>query len=239
MINKIALSQLRNLEHFQFITDADIIFRKHNLDPEYLTPSYAQLSECQKAEETALAIEKNNEKIREKNAADAYRDKSNSSLFNYLKSIIYDERDPRYDAASRLMAVLKSVGNPTQLAENTESAMLVTLGNRLETYHAELELTGARQHLDRLMEANRQFMDLEKECRAIAATNVLMKAPSMATVRKQTDPVYRKIVNSLNAFIGLKDKTAYTGLIADMNVLVDKYNKLLSQRGGKDSSADN
>lgn len=233
VIIKLPISQLRNPEHFQFITDADKIFRKYNLAPQDMSGLYQELSDCRQAEEAAMAIERRNDIIKEKNIGDIYRDKLHSSMFNYIKSIIYDELDPRFDAAQRIMTVMKEVGNPTKLAENAESGMLVTLGNRLEPYRADLETTGAQVHLDKLMNANRHFMELEEECRNVAATQADTKVPSMATVRKQTDPVYRKIVNTFNVFIDLKGIDEYKDMVNDLNVLVDKYDRLLAQRGSK------
>ncbi len=234
MINKINSNNLRNPEHFQFIGSAYAIFLKYNIDPENLGPVYAELAICLDAEETALAVERGNEKIREKNDADSYRDKLHGKLFNYVKSIIYDEKDPRYDIAQRVMKVLKEVGNPTQLAENTESAMLTTLGNKLEAHRDEVDAIGARDIVDALMEANRLFIALEKECREIVATLQTVKSPSMSVVRKQTDPVYRQIVNAINGYADLPSKKeAYKGVVAEMNTLVAKYENSMSGRGGK------
>jgi chaperonin GroEL (HSP60 family) len=235
MISKFQMKNLRNAEHFQFISSTCDIFTKHSIDAENLGPLYDELSECRNAEEASLAAENGNEKIREKNDMDSYRDKLHSKLFNYLKSILCDEKDARFDDAQRVMKVLKETGNPTQLAENAESAVLTALGNRLATRRDELEATGAREMVDALMEANRQFIALEKECREITAAGQLNRQPSMSAARKQTDPVYRSIVNAINGYAGiLSKKDVYKELVAEMNTLVEKYDNLLAGRkGGK------
>jgi hypothetical protein len=231
MINKFALGNLRNAEHIQYMASAHLIFAKYNVDAEHLGAYYAELGDLVKTAEASLAFEKKNEKIREKNDADRLRDRLHSRLFNYLKYILYDDRDPRYDDAQAVMKTVKDAGNPTQLAENAESALLNALGSRLETCRAQVESAGAQHIVDELMEANRKFIALEIECRDIIASMKLAAPPAVSAVRKQIDPVYRLIVDAINGYARIPAKnTEYYELITDMNVLVEKYDALLSQR---------
>jgi len=232
MIQKISIKDLRNAEYFQFISSANSIFSKFNVEQESLTPLYSQLAELQQRAELAMSIEKKNEKVRLKNEMDRYRDRLHSKLFNYLKSILCDEKDPRFDDAQTVMRVVKEAGNPTRLAENAESAMLTALGNKLEPYQANLEAINAKQILGDLMRANQQFIALEIECRETLAEQKLNNsAPSMNSVRKEIDPVYRAIINAINGYCGIPSKKeAYRELITEMNVLVDKYEALLMAR---------
>ncbi|MDR1154977.1 MAG: DUF6261 family protein [Bacteroidales bacterium] len=239
MILRLKLENLRNPEHLQFMTDGCKLFLKHNLEAGELSPSYEELNGRVKLEENAMAIERANEKIGEKNRADAYRDKLHSKLFNHLKTILYDEEDPKYDAAQRVMKVVKSAGNPTRLAENAESAMITALGNKLEPYRADLAASGAQEHLDKLLEANRRFMELETECRQLASTKSLAAVPSMSDVRRQADTVYRRITGAINTFIGLRNMDTYKELVSDMNVLVEKYDRVLSQRKSSSKNSNN
>jgi hypothetical protein len=239
MILKLKLGNLRNPEHLQFMTDGYKLFLKHNLEAGELSPLYEELNGQVKLEENAMSIERANEKIGEKNRADAYRDKMHSKLFNHLKTILYYEEDPKYDAAQRVMKTVKSAGNPTNLAENAESAMITALGNKLEPYRADLAASGAQEHLDKLLEANRRFMVLETECRQLASTKSLAAVPSMSAVRKQTDVVFRRITGAINTFIGLRNMDTYKELVADLNVLVEKYDRVLSQRKSSSSKNNN
>jgi hypothetical protein len=87
--------------------------------------------------------------------------------------------------------------------------------------------------LDKLIEANRRFMELEKECRDIAGERSAVKSPSVATIHKQTDIVYCLIVNSINMFITWEGEASYRTLISDLNILVEKYDNILARRTGK------
>jgi hypothetical protein len=233
MIEKFQMMNLRNAEHLQFITDADKIFGKYGVEEQILASVYAELSRLRQEEETAMAVEQSNAKVKEKNVTEHYRDRLHSKLFNYVKSILYDEGDPLLENAQRVMKVIKETGNPTRLSENAESAMLTTLGNKLEPYRADLEAIGALPHLEKLLEANRQFMQLENECRELIAARKLVAVPSTTTIRKQVDPVYRRIVDTINVFIQLNGDDSYKALVADLNTLIEKYNALLAARKGR------
>lgn len=224
MINKAKLESYLNTFHLQFLIAVCGIFKKYNAEPELLSGSYTELYALKDKEKEAMAREKKNEKIREKNDEDRTRERLHSSMFNYLKSILYDDSDTRREAAQRIMDVVTAVGNPRKLAENAESALLTTLSNRLSSYGEDLDTTGARQHLTKLTESNNRFIVLEKECREIAADRILADAPSTTTIRKQVDPVYRSIIDTLNALIKVKGDAEYKNLITEMNVLIAKYN---------------
>jgi len=234
MINKFKIRDLRNAEYFQFVSSAYEIFVRYGVDRPNLDPLYEEARECLSDAELALAAEKKNAKVREKNEMDSRRDNLHSKLFNYVKFITYDDKDARFDDAQTVMRVLKEVGNPTRLAENAESAMLTSLGNRLEPYRKQMEAIGAQQILDELMEANRLFIALEIECRGVTAA----KGPSMSAVRKRTDAVYRSIIDVINSYTRIPAKRGEcTDMITDMNVLVAKYDQLLMTRKTKNAAA--
>ncbi|MDR1172582.1 MAG: DUF6261 family protein [Bacteroidales bacterium] len=239
MINKFPMQNLRSAEHLQFNTAADTVFQKYQAESQRLSPFYHEYSRLVKQEEVSMATETGNALVREKSVVEHYRDKLHSKLFNHVKAILYDEEDPQFDAAQRVMAVIKSVGNPSRLSENAESAVITTLGNKLEPYRADLEAIGAQPHVDKLLEANRRFIQLEAECRTAAATRSLTAQPSVTSVRKQVDPVYRTIVNTINIAVRLQSgEGAYEEMIAEMNILTGKYDALLAQRKGKKNEDD-
>ena len=238
MIKKFQIKTLRNAEHLQFVTDADKLFGTHKAENSLLEPIYGEFSRLRREEEVAMAIEVSNAKIKEKNAAEHYRDRLHGKLFNHVKAILYDENDPLFDAAQQVMRVIKETGNPTRLSENAESAMLTTLGNKLEPYREDLTAIGAAAHLDKLLEANRNFMRLEAECRDIVSTRLQTGGPSTTTIRKRLDPVYRLITDTINVHIGVHGETSYAQLVADLNTLIARYDVLLSARLSRKKEAE-
>jgi hypothetical protein len=230
MIEKFQIVQLRIPEHLQFTTDSGIIFDKYNLESNVLSSFYQKHAFLRGQEEKAMALGVKNKKIKEKNEVELYRDRLHGKLFNYVKSILYDEKDPLFVPAQDVMSVIKSVGNPTRLSENAETALITTLGNKLEPYNHNLEAIGAKQHLDKLLEANRLFAQLETECREIASERTQANLPSVTAIRKEIDVVYRQIVNAINVFIQLNGEERYGAFVADLNTLVSKYGSLIAQR---------
>ena len=231
MINKFKIGNLRNAEHYLFLCSVCDIFDKYGIDPDNLGALYVELRECAAEQKTALTIEEKNQKVSEKNDADNRRDKLHSKLFNYLKSILCDEDDPRFDDAQAVMQIMKKAGNPATLAENAESAMLEALGNSLEPLKSQLAAINALEIVDALMNANNRFIVLEKECREFAATVKSSKGRSMGEIRKHADGIYRTVINVVNSYAQLATKRAdYSDMIAEMNVLVAKYDHLLMTR---------
>jgi hypothetical protein len=232
MINNFSFRNLRNAEYYQFMVSAFDLFAKSGFVRENFGYLYDSMGENLRAAETALAAERKNEKIREKNEADRYRDRLHSKLFNYLKSILYDDRDARFDDAQVVMRVVKEAGNPTRLAENAQSAMMTTLGNRLEPYRSQLEAIDAHRMVEEMLEANRRFIVVERELREMLAAQKLSDVPqSMTAVRRQIDPAVRAIITGVNVFTKVPSKKEECKeLIAEMNVLTARYDALLSAR---------
>jgi len=232
MIQKIQFSNLRNAEYFQFMSSAHDVFVKLGVEDESFACLRDEMGRLLAVAETAMIAERRNTKVAEKNEADRRRDRLHSKLFNYLKYILYDERDPRFDDAQTVMEVVKAAGNPTRMAENAQSAMMTALGNRLEPLAAQLEAIGAAATVAEMMEANRNFIAVEADLREMLAAQKLDDTPaSMSAARRQIDPVYRAIVNTVNAYCGIPSRRdAYRELVAEMNVLAARYDALLAAR---------
>ena len=232
MVQKFLIYNLRNPEYYQFVSSSFNIFGKYAVVHDSLRSLHEELEQQLTNAEAAILTERGHELVRQKNEMDRRRDRLHSKLFNYLKSILYDDQDVRFDDAQVIMRVVKEVGNPNNLAENAQSALLIALGNKLEPLHEPLRAIEADPIVDDLMEANRQFIELEKECRLMFAQKKLgTTPPSMSAVRKQTDPIYRAIVNAINANYAIPSKKEeYKNLVAEMNVLVKKYDDLLAAR---------
>ena len=199
MITKLDVNNLRNAEYYQFMQSALAIFDKYGIDRANLEPLYEEMRHHLHEAELALAYEKQNEKVRLKNDANRYRNRLHSKLFNYIKSILYDERDGRFDSAQIIMRVLREVGNPTRLDENAESEVFTTLSSRLAPFHNHLYAIGAHQIMESINEANRVFIALEVECQKVVTENNLSKPHSLCAVRKQLDLEYRIILNAINS----------------------------------------
>ena len=231
MINKFLIRNLLNTEFFQFLVNVCSIFARYKIDFDRLQPLYEELESHTKQLEISLAAEKKNEKIREKNEMDRRRDRLHSRLFNYLKYITYSDSDPRYDDAQDVLQTIRAMGNPTQLSENRQTALMTLLGNRLEPLREKLREIGALEIVDEMMEANRQFIVLEEQARDAAAAYKLENTPSAGNVRKEADAIYRSIVEAMNVDAKLPHKKdMYVEIANDLNIIVDRYNAMIAAR---------
>ena len=232
MIYKFSFNSLRNAEYNQFMRSVHDILVRLEVDRETFGSLINMLSDLLQTAETSLTAERRNEKVREKNEADRYRDRLHSKLFNHLKSILCDEMDSRFDNAQTVMKVVKEAGNPTQLSENAQSTMMTALGAKLEPFRTQLEAIGAQTIVDDMMEANRRFIAIEIEYRSLLAAQQLDGTPtSMSGVRKQIDPIYRALVNAINGYCGIPDKREeYRETVAELNILATRYDAILAAR---------
>ena len=232
MVIKFQIGNLRNAEYYQFIISAQGIFLKYMVHRYILDSSYNELEQLLELAKNSMALERRNELIRQKNEMDNYRDRLHRKLFNQLKTILYDDKDPRFDDAQVIMNVVKTVGNPNKLPENVQSAMLTTLGTKLEPLRDQLSATRIEEIVDNLLRANQEFIELEKACRlAVKEKKLGETTPAMSTLRKKIDPVYLNIVNVINASYAVPaKKEEYKELVTELNVLVAKYDSLLAAR---------
>jgi hypothetical protein len=231
MIKKINLILLLAVEHFKFMSSVCAIFEKLKVANDTVVALLAGLKQYVADAETALAHEKRNAKIREKNEADLVRDRLHSKLFNYLKTILYDPTDERFDDAQTVMKVVKNVGNPNRLPENVQSATLITLGNKLAPVAAQIAAIGAAKMVEDLTAANRRFIEAERDAREETVNLRANKPPTMGELRKQADPAYRAIVDIINAYANVpENRETWKNVMDEMNVLIARYEQTLAAR---------
>jgi hypothetical protein len=232
VIRKFPFKNLRNPEHLQFMRSSRDVFGKHTVVNEDFGSLFMEFKEKITMEDNSMYTERNNDKVREKNDADDYRDSLHSKLFYHVKSITFDKKDPRLEDAQAVLKVLKETGNPSHLSENAESAMLTTLCRRLLPLATQLKNISALDILDMLFQANENFIKIEKEYRDLLAEQKSDASyMSMSAARRQTDPVYRAMINAINGYAGVPaKKETCRELIIEMNVLVARYDAVLTAR---------
>ena len=235
MINLFNINVLRNVEHYKFISSVCAIFEKYGVEHVTIAALLDKLAAYVTDAEAAMTFEQRNDKVREKNEICLYRDKLHSKLFNYLKSILYDEKDERFDNAQAIMKIVKDMGNPSRMPENVESAMLMALGAKLEPYSEQVDAIGAKKMVDDLMNTNKKFIELEQQTRELTANIKAAKPVSMTELRKNINPIYRALTGILNGYAIEPDinKDTWKSVVDEMNVLVAKYDHLISTRKRK------
>jgi hypothetical protein len=241
MIDTILFRTLHNPEYLQYMTALRDILVKYGVVEDSFACLYDQLVENVKTGENALIFERRNVKVAEKNEFDRVRDLHHSRFYSMLKFILMDENDERYEVAQAAMRIVREAGNPRNLPENAQSAVMTALGRNLEHLRERLHETGLQTLVDTMMEANADFIRAEKELRTMKFEQGMDETPrSMTALRRQNDPIYRAIIAVINAYSNVPSKReSCIELIAEINVLVARYNALLltRRRGGNDAGA--
>ncbi|GKT34449.1 hypothetical protein ADUPG1_002818, partial [Aduncisulcus paluster] len=62
---------------------------------------------------------------------------------------------------------------------------------------------------------------------------------NMKTARLETDKTYRAITERIDALIIVNGDDAYAGFVNELNLRVEKYNRILSQREGRNAKSNN
>ena len=229
-LKNIRFRELRNAEYFQYMTDMYTIIAKYDFLGEVLQFLVSELKRLLGIAEVALLAERRNDMVRQKNEADRRRDRLHSRLFNYLKYITGDEEDPRFDDAQTIMRIIKEAGNPTNLSENAQTAMMTALATKLEPHSETLTNIGAKQHVDDMNAANQQFIAVNDELRSmIAAKKLDPTQASMSVIRKDMDRLYVSIMGSLSGYAMAKSDEG-AEMIAELNVLIERFDALLAAR---------
>lgn len=229
MVRNTKTSNFRNAEHLQFMDENCTLLKQHDPANLEINDLYEDLVSLKNEEQAIMAIERGNALTESVSYMERYRDRLHGGLYCYVKSFLYDEEEAeQYDAARRIMRIIQQVGNPTKLSESAETSMLNTLEEQLKPYTADLELIGAMPRLNKLMAANRRYVELFAERRD---NNLERPTGGMKNIRLKIDPVYKSIVSAINNFASRKAfAEKYAGIVKGMDKLAAEYNRLLNSR---------
>ena len=237
MVNSLYIVRLRNAEYFQFMTDLHKIVAKFEFIGDVFRILIAELHRLLGIAEVALLAERRNDLVRQKNEADNRRDRAHSRLFNYLKYILDDDQDPRFNTAQEIMRIIKEAGNPRNLPENAQTAMMTALARRLQPLARQLAEIGATQVVENMNAANEQFIAANDELRQMLAARKLDEtARSMTDLRKDIDRYYVAIIGTLGAYALAKPNDS-AEMIAEVNVLIRRFDAKLAARTRRAATA--
>ncbi|GHT22877.1 hypothetical protein FACS189430_05310 [Bacteroidia bacterium] len=230
MITNIKVSSLRNNEHLEFINEQAKIFGKYQFDDTLVQSYLDEWLGLQEEEKRAIAVENGNVLSGQVSQAEQYRDRLHGCLYCYVKSFLYDEQESElYEAAGRVMRIIRQVGNPTQLTDSAETSKLQQLEDELRPYSADLERLDATGRLDKLIAANKRFAELSSTRRE---DNLSRPSGNVKQVRLKIDPLFRSITGAID-FLAKKDAARYGSLVTEINAVIADYNKTLANRSSR------
>jgi len=230
-VEKLNSVNLRNDEHFQFVTefrDAVNRFGVAALKCETLFDGflalYAQEDEAlKKIMKSAITAE-----IQQ---ADKYRDKIFRGMVDASKSALNHFRPDVQAAARRLKIVFDTYGNLAQKPLNEQTSGVYNILQDLNgKYAADARTAGLTDWVRELEAANEAFAQLVKDRYEESAmkTDLVLKQ-----VRAKVDEQYRAITARIEALTVVEGDANYSEFVRYLNVIIAKYAAAMAQRAGK------
>lgn len=235
----ILLHKLRNVEHFQFMTDfknlvamVTAVAIKSEEEATKFNEVFIKLDEELRVDQGSVLTEK-------LHVQDSLRDSTWSALNERIKATLMCPFDDEVEAAKRLKRVFDLYGNIRKLSFNEETAAISNLVDDLEkTQNANFCTTiGITPWVNALKTENIEFKDLQNQRDTESANK---NSGNVKAVRLLIDPVYKKIVNNVNAMATLNMATPeIEDFVKEVNQKIKYYENTLAARAGrKDSGED-
>jgi hypothetical protein len=230
-IKRFRNEDLRNEEWFQFYTEFKEIIEERfpgTLNIEALFATFLIL--YANANETLEIIRKSatTEQLAE---ADTTRDIVFRGFYNAVQSALYHFDAMKRAAAKRLQVVLDHYGNIGRKSYDEETAAITNLlQDFTSAYASDIALLGLGDWLAQLDADNKAFRNLMKTRYTEDAGKTDLR---MKDVRKDTDRIYRDIIDRIEALMLINGETEYAPFVKELNVRVERFADILAQRKGR------
>jgi hypothetical protein len=237
-MNKIdffSLHNLHNNEHFQFLTDVDVLIAKLLAAELGLTDVYPNFKVALTAEDKAMRVEQGSSKSKAVEDLNKLRGKTWNACFKKVNSYLLSPFDDEVQSAVILKRIFDLYGDPRKMPLNDASADITNLVNDLQlpANAAHVEKVGLAAWIGELKKQNNNFQTLFNERNAEYSGR---ESGDVQAVRIVIDPLYQKIVDTVNATVELKlNKPAAASFIGELNQKIKYYRTVLAARDSRNN----
>jgi hypothetical protein len=244
-IDKFAMTELRNEEHFRFHTDVVVLIDGDGTPHEEgegdgrlytavtlgIEQDFDAYLIAHNKEDVALELIRKSattEKIAE---ADTTRDITVRGLTDSVRTSLQHFNADKREAARQLKVVLDHYGNLAIKGYAEETASIYNLLQELnDNYAAEIALLGIGDWVAQLDADNTAFQTLldARFAEVAGKTDLRMKE-----VRKEIDAIYRKITDRIAAQMLLNGEAPFIPFVRDLNARIAFYANVIAQRKGR------
>lgn len=236
MITSTNLSMLRNLEHFQMMSNVLAYLKAENLE-ELKLASIAESFEAKlKLYDNVLVLERGNTLSVKISQADAERDNALKSFINVVKAYALFPDENKADAALKLRHVIGKYGSGIdRLPYLQESGVLANLLQDLavkENADA-IQLLHLEDWLLKLQESTARFDELFISRESDNSTKLSGKVKE---ARQQIQTEFEQLAVLVNAYEIVYGAEAYAGFVAKVNEAVSYARQQASRRGARPKS---
>lgn len=233
MISSTNLSMLRNLEHFQVMSNVLTYIKGEHLE-ELKLVSFAEAFEAKlKAYDEVLVLERGNAMSVKIGQADAERDNALKALMNVVKAYALFPEEDMADAALKLQHVIGKYGSGIdRLPYLQESGILANLLQDLEIQENAdaLQLLHLEDWVVKLKEAAVRFDDLFVSRESDNSTKLSGKVKE---ARQAVQTEFERLATLVNAYEIVYGGEAYAALSAKVNEAMNYARQQASRRGSR------
>ncbi len=234
---KINFHDLRNEEHFQFMTEFRDSVAQFNAQTLNITEGFAQFQTLFAQELEALQVIRKSATTEQLTIADTERDALFRGLDDTVRGLLNHFDPAKQEAAARLRVVLDQYGNIARKTYDEETAAIGKLvGEAGGALAADIATLGLTEWLAELDRRNQAFDALMKSRYTETSARTELR---MREVRLEVDTVYRAITDRLDALMLINGEAAYEPFVRELNVRVDRYSDIIAQRRGRNAKGDN
>ncbi len=237
-IIKLILSQLRNNEHYQFMSDVKNAVDAATPAALNLETVYNDFSTAHAGLNSALLVDQGSTKTEQLMELDILRDRSWSAVYARVKATLTCPIETEVEAAKAVKRIFDLYGNMRTLSYNEESAALTNLLEDLEKPKNAAHCTtmGISSWIAALKQQNTDFVAL------IDARNTELanrQSGDVKAARDIIDPTYEKLVKRANALVELEmASTELQSFIRELNQRIKYYKETLAARSGRSEAGE-
>lgn len=231
MITSTNLYALRNLEHFQIMSNVLSYLKEEKLEDLKLTAFAEGFEKQLKIYDEVLVLERGNVISVKLSDADKKRDDAYRSLVNIVKAYTVFPEEEKADAALKLLHVIEKYGKGLErLPYLQESGALANLLQDLSLADnvALLELLHLDEWLAKLKEASAEFDSLFLSRESDNSTKYSGQAK---IARQATQELFQNLATLIQAYEIVYGAEAYTSLSAKINEAVNYARQQAARRG--------
>lgn len=239
MITSTNLSMLRNLEHFQVMSNVLAYLKGENLEELRLSSLAATFETKLSAYDEVLVLERGNVLSGKISEADAERDNALKALLNVVKAYTSFPEADKADAALTLQHVIEKYGKGIdRLPYLQESGVLNNLLQDLEIKENAdaVGLLHLEDWVNKLKEATGRFDTLFADREADNSTKLSGKVKE---ARQSVQAEFEQLALLVNAYEVVYGAEPYSALSGKINEAVDYARQQAARRGPRSKSGEN
>ena len=234
-IVKLHLANLRNEEHFQFMTDVKGLVESAGAEPINISALYPLLLTLYAKEDLALEAIRKSVLTDPIANADVVRDTVDRGFVLLIESYSYSADATKVQAAKNIQVVIDHYGDFRARSYNEETAAIYNFIQDLNSRcAADIAVLCVQEWIDDLSAANQAFDDLMNQRFDASAVQEIV---NLRETRKEIDRVYVEIVERINASILLNGEAAYSDFVSKLNERILYFKNTLAVRKGRAGKA--